>query len=151
MGRTDAAQIPCHLLTYLQTLATWENFDKAFADCAGPNFEAYLFGEGYGPKIQSCGSNYRKDAAFILFDVVVSRWWLKQEDVASIAEKLGVPSAPDLGVMTESEIVEFVKSKPNSQCSYIPQHMEGVIARSEPLMLFRKGTPIMWKLKCREF
>ena len=53
--------------------------------------------------------------------------------------------------MTEEEIVNFVKSKPLSQCSRIPQMIEGVVCRSEPLTLFRNGKPIMFKLKCKEF
>jgi hypothetical protein len=152
MGRTDAAQLPCHLLNYLQTLATWENFDKCFNT---PNeftsFEAHLFGEGYGPKIQACGGNYRKDVGFILFDVMMGRWWLRREDVQIIADKLAVPMVPQLGVMTEEEIIEFVKSKPLSRCSLTPQMMEGVVCRSEPLTLFRSGKPLMFKLKCKEF
>lgn len=151
MGRTDAAQIPCHLLTYLQQLATWENFDKAFYEMQSKDYEVYLFGEGYGPKIQAGGGNYRKDAAFILFDVYVGGWWLERDSVKDIAEKLGIPMAPDLGIMGSGQIRDLVKSQPLSLCSETPQVMEGVIARAEPLMLFRDGTPIMWKLKCKEF
>lgn len=150
MGRTSAAQIPTNLFSFLQRLATWENFDKALS-FKEPNFEVILFGEGYGPKIQSCGGNYRKDVGFILFDVIINGWWLKREDVQDIAIKLDIPMVPDLGVMTAEEIVEFVKSKPLSKCSHTTQMMEGIVARSDPLMLFRNGKPIMWKLKCKEF
>lgn len=151
MGRTSAAQIPCHLFSYLQTLATWENFDKTFTELKENDFEVYLFGEGYGPKIQAVGGNYRKDVGFILFDIMINQWWLKREDVKSIADKLSIPMAPSLGIMSEEEVIEFVKSKPLSQASMIPQMMEGVICRSEPLMLFRNGKPMIWKLKCKEF
>ena len=78
-------------------------------------------------------------------------WWLKREDVKTIADQLGIPMVPSLGVMTEAAIVEFVKSYPLSRCSLIPQVMEGVVCRSDPLMLFRNGKPLMWKLKCKEF
>jgi len=151
-GRTKDAQIPCHLFTYLQQNLYDSILNKAFP-CKDTEPYPYviLFGEGYGPKIQSCGGNYRGDVGFILFDVFCGGWWLKRENVRSIAEALGVPSAPDLGIMTEDEIVEFVKSKPLSRCSRNPQMMEGIIARPEPLVLFRDGKPVMWKLKCKEF
>jgi hypothetical protein len=53
--------------------------------------------------------------------------------------------------MSEAEVVEFVKSRPLSRCSEVPQMMEGVVCRSDPLVLFRNGKPMMWKLKCKEF
>ena len=147
-GRTANAQIPTHLLTYLQETFTDDTLDAAFPE--GP-CHVILFGEGYGPKIQACGGNYRASPGFILFDVVVGDWWLRRGHVIEIAKLLNVDVVPDLGIMTEDEIVAFVKSKPLSHCSRIPQMMEGIIARSEPLMLFRSGKPLMWKLKCREF
>jgi hypothetical protein len=110
-----------------------------------------LFGEGYGPKIQASGGNYRKDVGLIIYDVLVGSWWLKRADVLAISQQLGIPMVPQLGIMSEEEIVAFVKSKPLSQCSLNPQMMEGVVCRSEPLMLFRSGKPLIWKLKCKEF
>jgi len=151
-GRTDNAQIPCLLYNYLQEKFTDELMATTFPSIEAPfPTHVILFGEGYGPKIQSAGENYRIDIAFILFDVWVGGWWLKREDVREIAAKLGVDAVPDLGVKTEEEIVEFVKSKPLSVCSRIPQMMEGVVCRSEPLTLFRNGKPMIWKLKCKEF
>ena len=147
-GRTSNAQLPTHLLAHLQKTFTAEWLNQAFPECP---CNVILFGEGYGPKIQACGGNYRRDPGFIIFDVVVGGWWLKREAVKEIADKLAIPMVPDLGVMTEDEIVAFVKSKPLSRCSLNPQMMEGVIARSEPLMLFRNGKPLVFKLKCKEF
>lgn len=152
-GRTASAQLPCHLLHYLQETFTPEIMEKVFpvTNHDDPMPKVTLFGEGYGPKIQGCGSNYRSTPGFILFDVFVGGWWLKREDVKSIAEQIGVPMCPEFGFMEEADIVEFVKSFPLSKCSKIPQVMEGVVCRSHPLMLFRDGTPVMWKLKCRDF
>lgn len=149
MGRTASAQIPCHLLIKLQEIATWEQFDKAFS-FEGESFEVWLFGEGYGPKIQAAGSFYRAEPGFILFDCYFCGWWLKREDVKDIATKLDIPSCPSLGIMNEKEIVKYLKSKPLSQCSELPQMMEGVVCRSEPLMLQRNGKPVMFKLKIKD-
>lgn len=151
MGRTAVSQIPPNLLNYLQTLATWEIFDKIFRDPKSNSFEVCLFGEGYGSNIQATGKNYRKDPGFILFDILVDNWWFEKGEVEKISYLMGVPTAPNIGIMTEGEILEFVKSKPMSLCSNTSQVMEGIIARSEPLMLFRNRNPIMWKLKCKEF
>lgn len=147
LGRTKDAQIPTHLFKFLQEHFTKERLLEQFPD----HLNVFLFGEGYGPKIQAGGGRYRADPGFILFDILVGNWWLKREDVSAIAEKLGVPMVPDLGVMTEDQIVEYVKSKPNSVLTPGYGMMEGVVCRSDPLMLFRKGTPLMFKLKCKEF
>jgi hypothetical protein len=114
---------------------------------------AVFFGEGYGPKIQGCGGRYRKDVSFILFDVHIDGWWLQKDAVLEIAQKLDVEHTINQAIMTTNEVVEYVKSKP---ISYIAEDrtlvMEGVIARSYPLMLFRqRGLPIMFKLKCKDF
>lgn len=149
-GRTKDAQIPCHLLDYLQENFTSSLMQSIFKNDDGSFPYVILFGEGYGQKIQS-GGNYRKDPGFILFDVFVSRWWLQRESVKEIADKLNIQMVPQIGVMTEEEIIDFVKSKPLSRCSMNPQMMEGIIARPEPLMMKRNGQPIMFKLKCKEF
>lgn len=148
-GRTKDAQIPCHLFDYLQGHFTIEKLKHAFP---ADNDEPYviLFGEGYGPKINS-GGNYRDDVGFILFDVFCGGWWLKREAVRDIAISLGILNAPPIGVMEEFDIVTYVKRHPQSLCSVRPQIMEGVVCRPEPLMLFRDEKPIMFKLKCKDF
>jgi ATP-dependent RNA circularization protein (DNA/RNA ligase family) len=151
-GRTDNAQMPCHLLSHLQEIFTFEKMAEIFPlDKEGNPQNIMLFGEGYGPKIQAAGGNYREDVGFILFDIWANGWWLERGSVSDIASQLGIKTVPILGIMTEEEIVEFVKSKPLSQCSRIPQVMEGVVCRPDPLLLFRNGKPIVWKLKCKEF
>jgi len=151
-GRTDDAQIPTKLLDYLQDTFTLEKMESIFKDS---NY-VVLFGEGYGGKIQS-GGYYRSDVSFVLFDVYVSGWWLKKEDVMSLAEKLGIAHTPIISKANPyvdwsiDEIVEFVRSKPNSEFSQEKHEMEGIVARSEPQLLFRDGTPVMFKLKCKDF
>lgn len=151
-GRTDEAMLPRHLDDYLRSYFTKEKLSSIIK----PQDEhtdktIILFGEGYGPKIQSVGGNYRSDVGFILFDMWCSGWWLKQEAVKDIAEQLGIPYAPEIGIMTEEEIVDYVKSKPLSLCSNVPQMMEGVVCRPPDLLLLRNGDPVIMKLKCKEF
>lgn len=148
-GRTDAAQMPPDLQKKLETLFTYEKLEPIFRDKL-PNVVEF-FGEGIGPKIQS-GGYYAKEAGFVLFDLWIDGWWLERSAVKDIAARLGIDVVPDLGNMTEEEIVAYVKSQPLSQYAKVQPHVsEGVVCRPEPLMLYRNGHPIKWKLKCREF
>jgi hypothetical protein len=146
-GRTDDAQIPCHLLDYLMKQFTVETIMEGLPLAKNVTF----FGEGYGPKIQT-GGNYRDTPGFILFDVLFGGLWAQRSTIEAIAENMGVPVAPYIGIMTKESIVDLVKSKLQSLCSIKPQVMEGVVCRSEPLMLFRGDrNPIKFKLKCKEY
>jgi hypothetical protein len=156
LGRTSDSSVQACLLTVLNGLATWENFDKIFpmvtSECPSTAAEELvLYGEGYGKTIQSAGPKYRKDAGFILFDVQLNRRWMPRECVEEIANNLSIPVVPNLGIFTEDEIVDFVKSKPPSRCSIEQMTMEGVVARTEPYIFNKDGNRIMWKLKCKEF
>lgn len=149
-GRTDEASIPAHLLNYLKTHFTPDRFDKIIPeDKIDEAADIILFGEGYGPSIQG-GGNYRDTQGFILFDVVINRWWLKQEDVKDIAAKLEIPYAPIIDMMTIQEAIDYVRRKPFSQCSVRPQPMEGLILRPHPLLLFRDSSPLMLKVKVKD-
>lgn len=148
-GRTDNAQMPIPLLNYLYETFTPDKFQKQFPQAK----KVILFGEGYGPKIQACGSRYRSSVSFILFDVWIDGMWLEKTSVLELALALDIEHTIRQEVMTTDQIIEFVKSKPKS---YIAEDsslvMEGIIARSVPLMLFRNHqTPIMFKLKVRDF
>lgn len=146
-GRRSDSMMPPDLLTHLRSVFTQDKMIESFPDT--PN--VWLFGEGYGPKIQAGGGNYRSSQGFILFDIKVNSWWLEQSAVEEIAEKLGVPYAPIIGNMTYQEIVDYVKSQPKSLCSITEQVMEGIIARPNPLLLQRNGDPLIMKLKCKEY
>ncbi len=148
-GRTDNSDIPSKLFNYLKAVFSVDKLRLVFPDIELRS--VCLYGEGYGASIQKVGGNYRKDVGFILFDVKIGDLWLKQEEVKEIASKIGIYYAPIIGIMTEDEIVAYVKSKPLSLCSEDQQVMEGIIARPEPLVLFRNGNPLMMKLKCKEF
>jgi len=155
-GRTDKAIIPTYLLESLEKTFTVQNMHKAFVKLDGeePKLprKVILFGEGFGPKIQSVGKNYSKDHSFVLFDVWIDGWWLEQDSVADIAKRLGIKSVPSFGIMSTDEIIEFVKRQRKSLFAKEKDMiMEGVVVRSAPMVLFRDGKPVMWKLKCNDF
>ena len=147
-GRTDNAEIPVPLLEHLHNTFTPELMQKVFGTDA--DLHVQLFGEGYGPKIQS-GSAYRKDSGFILFDIKIGDWWLLRDAVEDIATKLNIPCVPYIGYMDVESIVDYVKARPESIAAEDYKLMEGVVCRTKSMMLSRNGTPIMWKLKVRDY
>lgn len=153
-GRTENAQIPAHLYNYLSKTFTVEKLDKTFPrdnqeENNWPNLT--IFGEGYGPKIQEpMGSNYRSDVSFICFDIKIGSWWMDRGHVRHLCSEMGIDCVPEIGIMSNEEIWEFVASKPLSKISKVPQMMEGVVCRPEPLLLFRNQNPLIFKLKCKD-
>ena len=152
-GRTNGAILPTHLLKYLHETFTPESMNLAFPTAPAPavDYDIILYGEGYGPKIQAGGENYTQNVGFILFDVLIGKFWFERSSVKEVAAKLNIPVVPDLGRMTEDQIVDLVKSKPLSQCSWKPQVMEGVVCRADPEVYFKHGSVVTFKLKCKEF
>lgn len=146
-GRTAKAQIPTFLFEHLQKTFTIDKISKIFQDVK----QVVLFGEGYGNRIQSCGKKYREDVSLILFDVWIDGWWLEQENVEDVAKKLGIDSVPFIGFMSIEEAIKYLKSNPRSKISKEELTIEGIVARSHPLMLFRDGKPIVWKLKVKDY
>lgn len=165
-GRTDDSDIPATLVKYLMDTFTQERIlamfririDKDTEKPVDEEFDVTLFGEGYGAKIQKGGGRYRDDPSIALFDVKIGQWWLEREDVEDIANKLKIDVVPDLGIKTEEEIVFLVKNTGYHLKGFKSQiskdktlDAEGIVARSYPLMLFRDGIPIMFKLKQGDF
>lgn len=146
-GRGDDSVVPNKLRQHITDLMTPERIQSLQVLIGNDQFT--LFGEGYGPSIQN-GGNYRDDQGFILFDCMSTRWSTREE-LAQIATLLNCPTPHQFGMMTEEEIVALIQSKPLSLSSVRPHPMEGVICRSNPLMISNyTATPLMFKLKCKD-
>lgn len=152
-GRTGNAQMPVFLLDHLT-----ETFSAAkVAGAFDQGTSAVLFGEGYGARIQKGGGLYRSGVSFRLFDVAVLTerwtWWLAWDDVRDVASKLGIATVPVLaeGVTTE-EAIAMVKLPSETAIGDGGEGTihEGIVARSEPLLLTRDGKRLLWKLKGRD-
>lgn len=154
-GRTDNAQMPTFLLKYLQETFTAEKMDKSFPDLSQFTL-VVLYGEGYGAKIQK-GGNYRPNSVcFRLFDVKIGDWWLEPESIQDVANKLGIQTVPYLGEFTTEEAIALLKNEPlskvaNEEGGNKAYKIEGIVARTKPLLLRRNGERVMWKLKCRDY
>lgn len=164
-GRTDAAQLPPFLLARLQALFPVEKF-ATFEDDRNPHTlpkSVVLFGEGYGARIQKGGGNYRPDASFRLFDVVITGmddrpWWLDWNNVEDIAQKLGIETVPVLSRTARlSDAIEIVEDGQlysrvaHSENDGMVTLAEGIVARTDPLLFDRRGQRLVWKLKVRDF
>ena len=107
-----------------------------------------LFGEGYGPKIQSGGS-YRKDVSFILFDVLISGNYQPRESVEDIATAFGIDIVPIVLEGTIQDGVDYVKAKPKSTMG--TAMMEGLVGRPKVEMRDRCGKRVIVKIKVKDF
>ena len=150
-GRHDDSDIPRYILEELHKIFNTQSLLK----CFDKGEEIVLYGEGYDNRIGNI--LYNIDTGFMLFDVLVDDWWLERDNVHDVAVKLNIPHVPSFGLMTTYDAISFVKdgmakgyvkSHINGRSDVIP---EGIVARSVPLMLFRDHTPVMWKLKVRDY
>lgn len=144
-GKTDKASIPAKLIMKLYDL--FHPQTKWFA--AEFDTAVCLYGEGFGPGIQKGGGNYGAEQDFVLFDVRVGEWWLRQRDVEDIAKKLGIQIVPDMGQGTLFDFVERVRGGIKSAWGDFAA--EGLVARPSCEMFARNGQRIITKLKCRDF
>jgi len=147
-GRNDDSEISSKLIEYLNDKFTIEKLSMVSPE----SNEFVLVGEAYGPKMNTGSGAYREDISFILFDVWIDGWWLTRSNIEDIAKKLDIDVVPLIGIMSVDEIISFVKSKPQSLITKNQLVMEGVVAKSSPMMMFRNGCePIMFKLKVKDY
>ena len=148
-GKTDKAQLHPNLITYLHKTFTIEKLHEVFPDkhIEGEPSQyphVILFGEGYGPKIQT-GGNYRKNISLRLFDVFVKDqnnplggWWLEPDNVGDVATKLGILTVPFLGIMTTEEAINYVKEKHYSLVSQLEDGEPSHRAEGEGTTLYEE-------------
>lgn len=146
-GRTERAQIPAHLVNFLTATFGTSEAEQIFEEKFGET-PVILFGEGYGPKIQSGGA-YRPDVSFILFDVLISGNWQPRESVEDIAKAFGIDIVPIIFEGTIQEGVDFVKTKPKSTIG--TAMMEGLVGRPKVEMRDRCGKRVIVKIKVNDF
>ena len=149
-GRTDRAQIPAHLMNKLIEMFGGEINEELFEQKFG-EMQVILFGEGYGPKIQKGGGNYRSDVSFILFDVYLpeQNLWLKRDSIEDIARTFGIDVVPIVFRGNLEDAVAYIKTKPKSTMG--TADMEGIVCKPAVDMLDRMGRRIIVKIKVRDF
>jgi len=148
-GRTDRALLYIPLFERLQKLFTPEKMKAGFPDVT-TEAPITLYGEGYGARIQKGGGLYIPDGVdFILFDIRVGHWWLKREDIKSIASELGIKTTPIVGEGNLIEAINFVKSGFQSKLGDL--QAEGLVLRPAVPLTARNGNRIITKIKTKDF
>lgn len=146
-GRTERAQIPKHLLEYLEKTFLTTEAEELFEQTYGDK-NVILYGEGYGAKIQN-GGNYRSDVSFILFDVLIGDNWQEREWVEKTAKMFGIDAVPVVFVGSLEEGVDYVMEHHPSTIG--TAMMEGVVGRPMIEMRDRLGKRIIIKIKWEDF
>lgn len=178
-GKTDNAQIPKMLYTYLTTVITEDKVLNSLGltkemyvndelmkektwSVLNTQFNVYeldetkipkrytLYGEGFGNGIQA-GAYYRKDNSFIGFDVKVDDMYLLRENRDEIFNKLGVDIVPYIGQFTIDEAIEYVKKGFNSNIAEKTHLAEGLVLRTPMGLKNRRNERIIFKVKTVDF
>lgn len=145
-GKTDNAEIPKGVIKYLDEIMSIDKLTELFGEKP-----VTIYGEGYGPKIQS-GGGYSSRQQFIAFDICVGEtYWLKHSDVEEICGKIGLDVVPSFGTMDIYEAVEMIKAGFKSRLGDGSMDAEGLIGRP-PIPLFdAKHRRLICKLKTCDF
>ena len=149
-GRTDNAQIPPHLLKYLQTTITIEKLDAL-----GIDKPFILYGEGFGHKIQNGGlyfPNEKGAVAIALFDIWINGVFLTKENVCDIAGKLDVDCVQFVAGGPLIDAIMVFKENKKIFSHYNPELLiEGVVGTPCYDLRTRTGERIITKLKYKDF
>ena len=167
-GKTDNANIPKHLYSYLEEtypehkvleslglkkfIPVNEFEEHKWTSIDNVPEKYTIYGEGYGVKIQQ-GGNYIKDGVgFIVFDVKVNDTYLLTDSYRDIANKLGAPVVPDMGYMTIDEAIEFVRKGFKSTIAENKDYdAEGLVLKTPLGLRTRMGERIILKIKYKDF
>ena len=160
-GRTDRAQLPPELD---KTLASRRSDYLGVAEEVMSEFglsSLTLFAEGYGPKIQKGGGNYRANQDVILFDVLINdKTWLDEDGITSTATRFGMERVPAFTVGTVEDAISLVRRTDDGYMisvqgavhgSSVPFEAEGIVARPLYPLFDNRGNRVMWKLKGSDF
>lgn len=146
-GRTDKAQIPNHLLKYLEEKFKTNEAEELFEQTFGEK-EVILFGEGYGYKIQNGGA-YRDDVSFILFDVLIGDNYQSREWVERTAKMFDIEVVPIVAKGTLYKGIAYVLNHPKSTIG--KAWMEGIVGRPAVELKDRCGNRVIVKIKWEDF
>jgi len=147
-GRTNAAQFQGELDKYLCGLFKTQEMEYVFEQMFGDK-KVYIFGEGYGPKIQTNGDLYTNEPSFIIFDINIDGYDLKREAVDDIANKLGIKSVPVVFTGTLDEAKNYVAEHHVSTLSKLHE-MEGLVLVPSVQLYDAKHNLIKCKCKYRD-
>lgn len=147
-GRTDNAQIPKQLNERLQNIFKNDEMEEMFEQLFNDK-EVYLYGEGYGIKIQN-GGDYLDHQDLILFDAKVNNIFLDREQLNALSNSLGLKSVPTIENLSSiDDAIKYIKTNPKSYIG--TANMEGVVGTPKIPLLNKFGERIIIKIKCKDY
>lgn len=152
-GKTDNASLPAGLVNWLQEHVSLDRLREVFPDDVSLHPDVVIYGEGYGAGIQKGGGDYSPEKKLIVFDILVgNKWWLADENVFDVAQKLGLNVVPFIGEFTLEEATEMVRKGFKSRCAINPdKDAEGLVGRPVEALFDKKGHRLICKLKTKDF
>lgn len=144
-GRTDKAIIqPTLLKTLNESFTDIDLYRQVFG-----NQKAIVYGEGYGNGIQQAGKHYLPNSNnFIAFDINISGWWLKREDVLDLCSKMNIIAVPYIAKDTLVNLEKIVINGFNSDLTKYP---EGIVAKPLVDLYGRDGKRVIVKIKRKDY
>lgn len=147
-GRTNDSQVPAQLQLHMAELGArlYES-----GELAGLT----LYGEGFGPKIQS-GGKYRDDQAFIMFDARTNLGrWLERGELEAMAARHSIPLVVELEFRKLGYWVSELRAAAfdgSFRSALNPAaEAEGVVLRPAVELQDGHGNRIITKLKLKDF
>jgi hypothetical protein len=151
-GRTDKAQIPPMLLDALKIQFPVDKMQEVF-DTTRSEGPICLYGEGYGHRIQGCGSRYISGGnSFILFDARIENYWLEYEHLLGLARSLDISIVPIIGQGTLWGAIKKTEEGFKSQIAEDENLIaEGLILKPKVGLYNRAHHRIITKIKHKDF
>ena len=143
-GKTDKAQRIEPLYSIVEKMFPIEWFQEHF----DPNLDICLYGEGYGAGIQK-GGKYRPDQSFVLFDIKVGHWWLKNDTLSEIATAGRIEYIPTLFKLSIMDAVDMVSE--GIQSTWGVFDMEGLVGQPLIPLNMRNEQRVITKIKTKDF
>lgn len=146
-GRTDNADVPLPLRDNLEQRGLFDPF--RWHEIFGDAEDVTVYGEGYGPKIQS-GGQYRADQSLVVFDVLVETRWLQRADIEDVAVKLHLGVVPVL-LKTSLNVAADTVHCGGLESTWPGAKLEGLVGRPAVDLFNRRGERILAKIKHKDF
>ena len=154
-GKTPDSKIPIPLIEKMQSLVSKEDFHRLFLREDKPNslVDVWIFGEGYGKKIQKFGNDYISNGVnFIVFDIKIGNIWLTRGSVEEICQELRLDIVPIIDYMTLNQGIRLVEKGFKSRVAENENlNAEGLVLSAPCMMLDRLGNRIVTKIKTCDF
>lgn len=119
-----------------------------------------IFGEACGGNIQKVGQNYSLSPTFLVFDVKVGNSYLDWASLEKFCDEVGLKTVPRLSNRINISKKDLnIEGMKNLLLKYPKTNVkggkggdsEGVVVRSEPPLLNKFGTRMMFKIKFKDY